>query len=103
MNRPILPVFNEYSFSFESDTPEHIEDYPGVPNYVGMYAVFGVVDGVRSYPLAVDVPSEQLAEALAKARAARQESDIELYGYSDDVYIYFPDGSNRRVYYGRKA
>lgn len=97
----ILPIFEEHSFLFTDTVPPHIDDYPKTPNYVGLYAVFGAIDGKRPYPLAVDVESPELAEVIAQARADKQERGIELHQYSDDVYINSPDGSNRRIYYGR--
>lgn len=97
----IIPTFQKVSFLFERTIPRHIEAYPSTPNFVGMYALFGAVDGVRPYPLAVDIEELALAEQLATARKLQQETDIDRYGYSDDVYINFPDGTNLRTYYGR--
>lgn len=97
----VFPTFLERSFLFEGDIPPHIDSYPDTPNFVGLYSVFGAVDGVKPYPLAVDIETPDLAELIARARADKQESDIESYGYSDDVYINSPEGSNRRIYYGR--
>ncbi|HVW23294.1 MAG TPA: hypothetical protein VHB51_02340 [Candidatus Saccharimonadales bacterium] len=98
----VLPVFQEASFEFgDLKVPPHVEAYPIVPNYIGLYSVFGAVDGVRPYPLAVDVRSEKLARKLADARARQQEATIYLYGYSDDVIIYHPAGDTERTYIGR--
>lgn len=97
----IVPTFQESSFLFSGEVPLHIEGYPQIPNYVGMYAIFGVVDGSRTYPLAVDLITCELAELVSRARGAKQESDIGLYRYTDDVYIHAPDGSDRRIYCGR--
>ncbi len=96
----ILPVFQAYSFLFEGDSPPHIEAHPTIPRYVGMYTLFGTIDGVRPYTLAVDVEHLFLAEQLAEARKAHQEDTIKLYKYSDDIYVGHPDGFNQRTYFG---
>lgn len=98
---PEKPTFQEVSFMFISEVPDHIEGSPSLPNYVGMYALFGCIGGIRPYPLAVDVADMALAKLLAEARVDLQESNIGTYGYTDDVYINCPDGSNVRIYYGR--
>jgi hypothetical protein len=96
-----LPTFEIASFDFaDNAVPEHIEAYPAVPRYIGLFGVFGAIDGVKPYPLAVDVPSEDMAHLISNARISKQESDIQLYGYTDDVYILSPDGKHIRVYYG---
>lgn len=97
----ILPVFQEISFEFVEGVPDHIEAYPSVPNYVGMYSLIGMIDGVKSYPLALDIIDEETAALLAHAREIKQEESIERYGYTDDLYIVRPDGSLQRTYYGR--
>lgn len=97
----ILPTFREASFHFEDGIPDHVEDTPTVPQLVGMYGLFGATESNKPYPLAYDIPDEQAARLLADARARQQEATIETYGYSDDVYIDFPDGTKERTYYGR--
>jgi hypothetical protein len=102
MNR-IKPVFIESSFSFTKEAPEHIEAYTRVPNYIGMYAVFGSINGgERTYLLASDIDSYETAKFIADARVKQQEGDISIYGYTDDVYISEPDGNLVKVYSGRK-
>jgi hypothetical protein len=97
----ILPVFQEISFEFIDGVPPHIEAYPSIPSYIGMYSVIGMIDGTKSYSLALDIEDEDTAELLARAREIKQEETIMRYGYSDDVLIVRPDGSLQRTYYGR--
>lgn len=113
----IVPTFLESSFDFGEDSeiirflkkvlhrkineiPEHLEDFPEVPSYVGAFAIFGANTTDESYTLALDVPSELMARQLAEARKKQQEASIDLYGYTDDVYVLFPDGHKERTYYG---
>lgn len=98
----IKPVFAKSSFLFNGEVPEHIESYTKVPNYIGMYAVFGLINGgERTYSLASDIDSYETAKLLADARVNQQESDIAVYGYTDDVYISEPNGNIIKVYSGR--
>src|SRR5579884_4287331 len=96
----IIPTFLEKSFLFEGDTPRHIEEWPKVPAYAGAFAVFGATSGNKPYPLALDIPDEPEARLLADARARQQEASIEIYGYTDDVYILHPSQQMERTYYG---
>lgn len=98
----VLPTFLTGSFSFEGEPPRHIDEFPRVPRYAGCYALFGVVLGNKPYSLAVDVPDEEMARLLADARARKQEETISLYGYTDDVYLLFPNNKNERTYCGRE-
>ncbi len=92
----------ETSFAFDGDAPAHIEAHPRIATYLGLYGLFGVAMGNKPYTLAVDVPTEETVRVLATARAKKQEETIEQYGYTDDVYVLFPDGQNERTYYGRE-
>lgn len=93
----------EASFHFEEDeVPRHIDARPSVPSYAGGFAVFGATSGNKPYPLALDIPNEEMAHRLAEARRLHQEATIDRYGYSDDVYILSPSGERERVYYGRE-
>lgn len=97
-----IPTFQVVSFDFEGhDVPEHVEAYPSIPCYVGQFSVFGAIDGTKHYPLAINVQELSVAELLCAARARKQESTFDHYGYTDDVYIHFPDGRTKRYYYGR--
>jgi hypothetical protein len=96
-----IPTFRTPSFLFEDKVPEHIEQVPKVPNYAGCFAVFGAIVGMRPYPLALDVPTEVMARDLAHARMMQQEESVDVFGYTDDIYIQFPDGKKERTYYGR--
>ena len=99
----IEPTFTESSFLFTGEAPKHIEAFAKVPNYIGMYAVFGSINGgQRTYLLASDISSYESARLLADARVKKQENDMSLYGYTDDVYISEPDGNLVKVYSGRK-
>lgn len=100
MTVDILPIFHSSSFEFDGEIPEHIEDVPNIPNYIGLWAVFGFNTG-KTYPLAHDISTEDLARTIAEARARQQELTIEDYGYSDSVYILDPDGRAEDVYCGR--
>lgn len=82
----VLPVFRETSFIFEVSAPDHIEQTPSTPNYIGMFSLFCVTEANKPYPLAVDIEDEETARLLAGARARQQEATIETYGYSDDIY-----------------
>lgn len=98
----ILPTFQSYSFEFGDEAiPEHVEAYPNTPNLIGSYSVYALVDMHKTYPLAIDIKDEATAIMLAAARARKQESDIGLYGYSDDVWVRYPDNSDSRLYLGR--
>ncbi len=98
----VLPTFLQDSFLFaDVEVPDHVDETPEMPNYVGFFAVFGSTEGNKPYTLAVDVATQDTALLLAEARKRQQESDITIYGYSDDVYIVYPDGSIERTYFGR--
>lgn len=99
----IIPTFLESSFRFDGEAPRHIEERPSVPTYAGAYAIFGATAGNKPYALAYDVPNEAMARLLAEARKQHQEESIEVYGYSDDVYILYPNQDMERTYYGRSA
>ena len=104
MSKFELPTFQAFSFSFgKSSTPEHIEAYPDVPTYVGKFTVFACATGGETYPLAIDVPTEEMALMLGYARTAKQEATIDLYGYTDSICILYPGGDNERIYTGRLA
>ncbi len=97
-----LPTFLEESFDFGDElTPEHIDERPNVPSALGYFAVFSASTSEKSLTIANDVADEDSAVFLAKARARKQEADIHLYGYSDSVYVLYPDGKTKRVYSGR--
>lgn len=98
----VLPVFNSIFFSFEKEkVPEHIEGgLPLIPNYVDLYTVFSTPSQAESRTLAVDIDSEFAARLIAYAYVKYQIKSIKRYGYSDDVYVGFPDGKNERVYIG---
>ncbi|MDO8335909.1 MAG: hypothetical protein Q7T74_03980 [Candidatus Saccharibacteria bacterium] len=98
----ILPTFQSSSFEFEGEIPEHIENVPNIPNYIGLWAVFGF-NTSKTYPLAHDIVTEDLAMTIAEARERQQELSIETYGYSDSVYILHPDGSTEYVYCGHTS
>src|SRR3989344_2145689 len=97
----VVPTFLESGFLFEGKPPHHIDEFPSVPSYVGYFALFAETDEGKPYSLAVDIPDIETARELAEARKLRQESDIDTYGYTDDVHIYFPNGETERFYQGR--
>jgi hypothetical protein len=98
----ILPVFRAANFLFpDNNVPEHIEEDPTVPSYIGVYGLFTYVRDHSPYTFAVDIETESLARELAMALWERQEMEIPLYGYSTDVWIKCPDGEEIRYYSGR--
>lgn len=98
----VLPVFNSIFFIFKNDNiPEHTEGgLPLIPNYADLYTVFSTPSQAESRTLAVDIDSEFAARVIAEANVKYQRKSIKRYGYSDDVYVGFPDGKNERVYIG---
>lgn len=103
----ILPIYQEDGFLFsEDDKPEHIERLPtAIPNFIGLFTVFNVVNADKRFMLAVDIPTEDLARIIANARIKYQEQTLKTYGYDDDVYIGFavgtPEQQEERVHIGR--
>ena len=103
--REFKPTFPESLFSFENPAliPDHYEEWPDVPNFLGTWALFGWSEGGRTLNYAVDAISKEQAVLLAKAKKQYFEDTLDLYGYSTDVYILSPDGNHQRYYVGRSA
>jgi hypothetical protein len=101
--RELKPTFPQSLFRFESPTliPDHYEDWPNVPNFLGTWALFGWSEGDKTISYAVDAISEEQATLLAEAKKQYFEETLDLYGYSTDVYILSPDGNHQRYYAGR--
>lgn len=98
----LVPTFLEGYFDFgDKETPEHVDGFPDVAGYIGVWAIFSSPGGDKSIQLASDIPTEEMARDLALAHAAYQERTLGIYKYSNDVYILHPDGNMERTYFGR--
>lgn len=102
VERELKPVFVEQLFSFDDmvQVPDHYEEWPNVPNYLGMWAIFGWSGGPNTINYAVDVISEDQAMLLANAKRKYFAETHDMFGFSPDVYILDPDGNHKRYSFG---
>lgn len=99
----LKPTFKLEQFHFEDPllVPDHYDEWPSVPNFVGLWSLYGWSSSRHTPAFAVDVISAEQAELLAMAKRERMESELAVYGYSLDIYILDPSGNSRRFYTGR--
>ena len=99
----VKPTFVQSQFRFENPLliPDHYEDWPIVPNFVGLWAIYCWSGGEGTPKLALDVLSADQAELLATAARDKALEDSEIYGYTDDIWILDPSGNRTRFYIGR--
>ncbi len=101
--RELKPTFPQALFCLENLdlVPDHYEEWPSVPNFLGTWAIFGWNEGVNTLNYATDVVSEEQVIFLAEAKKRYFEETADIFGYTTDIYILKPDGNHQRYYMGR--
>jgi hypothetical protein len=102
--REVQPTFQQAYFMFENPDliPPHYDEAPLVPNFVGLWTIFGWSGGNKiTTTFATDVNSQDQAAFLARAKKDYLEATIEMYRYTPDIYILSPTGEHARLYMGR--
>ncbi len=102
LERELKPVFVEKLFLFENNLaiPDHYNESPTVPNFLGQWALFGWIGGSKTLNCAVDILSEEQAVLLATAKKDRMEDNLARFGHTLDIYIFDPSGKQTRFYAG---
>ena len=103
IERELKPTFPQALFSFENPMiiPDHYDEWPSVPNFLGTWSIFGWAEGGKTLNYATDAVCEEQAALLAEEKKQYFEETIDLFGYSTDVYILNPGGNQLRYYMGR--
>jgi hypothetical protein len=101
----LKPTFPQALFSFEDPglIPDHYDEWPSVPNFLGTWAIFGWNGGSNTLNYGVDAVSEEQVIFLAEAKKRHFEETIDMYGCTTDIYILKPDGNHQRYYMGRST
>jgi hypothetical protein len=97
----VLPVFEARSFWFDGEVPDHEEKPPVRELERGGFAVSVVAPYTEiQRVIALDIPTLELCLSLVAARIAKQIPVTKAYGYSDDIYLWLPDNSDKLAYQG---
>lgn len=100
----VLPQFSAEFFIFADDEflPEHIDRVPASPNYADLWEVFIVNDDRKKVPLALDVPTGEMAAVLAEAHGRYQEAvaanDLDVQGRTNPIFVLYPDQRTWQAY-----